>query len=406
MTPTLGPAPSSPPPPAAAATASAPQPAAAPQPSDNRQEFSRALDGARSQGKPPRAPASAPDERAESPPGGKALPGVAASGSAERGPAADGGGGKPDGAPTDGGDSLQALMDMLAPGAAPIVVPPAVSPAPVAGAGSALSPETGDGDAGATPGLSSAVAMPGFSAPVGAAVSPAAGDAGFAAPVDAGLSSALAAQDDSTRSPTVAANELLPDLNPKGGDGRESLPLAAASPPAIGLHGGDVAGTPPPQARAADAAASAKSVEQPVELPVGQAGWGRELGSRVLWLARDNQQYAELHLNPPNLGPLEVRIALQSDQGATISFLSNHAAVRDAVTDALPQLRDLFAEGGFTALDVSVSHQSAGGAHSRGPQGGNFPANAQESVAVVDNESDGQRRLHHPPGAGLVDYFA
>jgi flagellar hook-length control protein FliK len=132
------------------------------------------------------------------------------------------------------------------------------------------------------------------------------------------------------------------------------------------------------------------------------------LGSRVLWLSKDNQQYAELRLNPPHLGPLEVRISLQSDQGTSLSFLSNHAAVRDAVAGALPQLREMLADGGFTMLDVNVSHHSAGGdsawAAPRDGQGAHAMG-AQEGAAAADKEGDGQQRLLPGQGVGLVDYF-
>lgn len=396
MTPTLG---TALPPPAATGPAPASQPAASPQPADNKEEFSQALAGARGRGRAARAPADAPDDRVEAPPAGKTLPPVAASETQAAIPADDDTG-APDGSPTDRGDPLLAWMDALSAGTAAIT-PPAIPPAPVAGTGPAgsLQPESADG--GPAVGVSSAVVMPGFSASAG--LSPAAGGADFSVPIGTGASSAaLSMHDAAARSPWITAPEMLPGTEQKVADARDLPPFPAVSPATTALHGGDAPGAPPPGVRAADAAAPQPSVEP----PVGQAGWGRELGSRVLWLAKDNQQYAELHLNPPNLGPLEVRIALHSDQGATISFLSNHAAVRDAVADAVPQLRDLFAEGGFTALDVSVSHQSGGGHSQATPHAGTFAADAQENAAAVDNEDDGQRRLLHTGHARLVDYFA
>lgn len=377
MAPTLS---TAPPPPVATATASTPQPAASTQPTDNKEEFSQTLAGARGQGKAARARGDLTEGRTGSSPGGNALPSLAAPETPASAIPGDGDAREPDGSPTDRDDPLLSWMDTLSLGTAPITVPPVVPAGPaVEGAF-----QPGNPDAGPSTGVSFAAAIPGDCAPLGAGGSPA----------------ALPLPGEAARSPLTAASEELQGGESKAVEGRDSLPFPAGSPAAVGWQGGDAAGTP--TSRAADAAAPEKSVDQ----PVGEASWGRELGSRVLWLAKDNQQYAELHLNPPHLGPLEVRISLQPDQGATISFLSSHAAVRDAVADALPQLRDLFAEGGFTALDVSVSHQSGGGHSLATPHAGTFAADAQESAPATDNEDDGQRRLLHTGRARLVDYFA
>lgn len=94
-----------------------------------------------------------------------------------------------------------------------------------------------------------------------------------------------------------------------------------------------------------------------VSTPVAAAGWGEELGQQVLWLARDGQQQAELQLNPPNLGPLEVRLSLQNDQ-ASVVFVSAHASVRDALQAALPRLSAMFAESGISMESAMVGDQS------------------------------------------------
>lgn len=94
-----------------------------------------------------------------------------------------------------------------------------------------------------------------------------------------------------------------------------------------------------------------------VEVPVGHAGWDTAFSQRVVWVASNNQQIAQLHLNPPNLGPVEIRITLNSDQ-ANATFTSPHAAVREAIEAALPRLRDMLADNGLSLGNVNVSSQS------------------------------------------------
>lgn len=94
-----------------------------------------------------------------------------------------------------------------------------------------------------------------------------------------------------------------------------------------------------------------------VSPPVGSAAWGSAVGDKVVWMASQNHQVAELHLNPPSLGPLEVRLTVSNDQASAI-FVSHHAAVREAVETALPRLREMLADSGIMLGNVSVSSES------------------------------------------------
>jgi hypothetical protein len=94
-----------------------------------------------------------------------------------------------------------------------------------------------------------------------------------------------------------------------------------------------------------------------VQIPVGHAGWDTEFSQRVAWVATNTQQVAHLQLNPPNLGPMEIRISLSSDQ-TNAAFTSPHAAVRDAIEAALPRLREMLADNGLSLGNVNVSSQS------------------------------------------------
>lgn len=93
---------------------------------------------------------------------------------------------------------------------------------------------------------------------------------------------------------------------------------------------------------------------------VGSAEWGGVVGEKVVWMASQNNQMAELHLNPPSLGPLEVRLSISNDQ-ATALFVSNHSAVREAIETALPRLREMLADNGIMLGNAMVSAESFGG---------------------------------------------
>jgi len=66
-----------------------------------------------------------------------------------------------------------------------------------------------------------------------------------------------------------------------------------------------------------------------------------------------------LHVNPPELGPVEIRIAVDGDlrSAATVQFVASQSATRDALEAGLPRLREMLAESGITLSEASVGGQ-------------------------------------------------
>jgi len=143
-----------------------------------------------------------------------------------------------------------------------------------------------------------------------------------------------------------------------------------------------------------------------VSVPMNQPGWDQALGQNVLWMAKHNVQIASIKLNPPQLGPLEVRITFNHDQ-ANVNFVSHHGVVREALEAALPRLREMFGEGGVNLANVDVSddsstgQQAAGFGAGSGDSGRSFGAGDPSLMAA---EIQPTTASHLP--AGLVDYFA
>jgi len=95
----------------------------------------------------------------------------------------------------------------------------------------------------------------------------------------------------------------------------------------------------------------------PVVPRVGSAEWSGAVGEKVVWMANQSHQRAELHLNPPNLGPLEVRLTISNEQVSAL-FVSHHSAVREAIETALPRLREMLADNGIMLGNVTVGSES------------------------------------------------
>ena len=145
----------------------------------------------------------------------------------------------------------------------------------------------------------------------------------------------------------AAADKALPSkyANFEAGDPRSALLAPTQMPSAARMESASINAhvvPPPPLA---------------VDIKVGTPGWDTAFSQKVAWAATNQHQVAELRLNPPNLGPIEIRITVTNDQ-ATAVFVSAHASVRESIEAALPKLREMMGESGLTLGNVNVSSQS------------------------------------------------
>lgn len=104
-------------------------------------------------------------------------------------------------------------------------------------------------------------------------------------------------------------------------------------------------------------AARAFVVQTGVPVTVGTPQWSQAVGDKVLWLAAQNVSFAEIRLDPPELGPMQVKVSVNQDQ-ASIAFTSPHPAVREALDQQLNRLREMFSEQGLNLVNVDVSDKS------------------------------------------------
>lgn len=118
---------------------------------------------------------------------------------------------------------------------------------------------------------------------------------------------------------------------------------------------------------------------QAITTPVGSHGWADEFSQKISWMSTQQNQVAELHLNPPDLGPLDVVLKITDNQ-ATALFTSPHGAVREAVESALPKLRETLADNGITLGNATVSDQAPRDRDAESPRG---------QVAGTSNQRDG-----------------
>jgi flagellar hook-length control protein FliK len=114
---------------------------------------------------------------------------------------------------------------------------------------------------------------------------------------------------------------------------------------------------------ATEVAQAYKTAAQPVlptnaALQPGNASFSDAVMQRVMWMSSQQINRADIALDPPELGSLQVRVSTQSEHTSVV-FSSPHSAVREALDQGLPRLRDMLEQQGLNLADVDVSDQSA-----------------------------------------------
>nr|WP_315475362.1 flagellar hook-length control protein FliK [uncultured Undibacterium sp.] len=141
---------------------------------------------------------------------------------------------------------------------------------------------------------------------------------------------------------------------------------------------------------------------------VGTKAWDQAIGQKIVWMVAGGEQSAQLTLNPPDLGPVQIVLSI-SDSQVDASFVSSHLDVREAIEAAAPKLREMMDNAGMSLSGFSVAAQSTPSGNAFTPDGNNrnsgnnqkqgFAANAEDSAptaAINKNQSSPK---------GLVDTF-
>jgi flagellar hook-length control protein FliK len=204
----------------------------------------------------------------------------------------------------------------------------------------------------------------------------------------------------------LAKFKLQPDAAQVAAPARDALPQMPALPDAV-PSAQLLAQMQPATLQAAQAAASVAGEHIPAR--VGSSGWDQQVGQKIVWMAADGEQSAELTLNPPDLGPLQVVLNVSND-GASVEFSSNQLEVRQALENALPRLREMMSESGIALGNATVNAgmPDQRQAPSDGQGGGNRASQSRlgSTASVAEPAPRPSARVTGLGDRGMVDTFA
>lgn len=183
-------------------------------------------------------------------------------------------------------------------------------------------------------------------------------------------------------------------------DGRSELKPAHDPQPAYASVAAGVQ-LAPGAARSSEAAAP---VVVPLPTPATSPEFAQSLGVQVSVLAKDGIQQAELYLNPAEMGPISVQIAIEGNQ-AQVNFGADSAATRQIIESGLPELAASLREAGFTLSGGGVHSQARSREQGEGEKGERGDRSGARAISGVETDVT-PRRVVSRVSAGGVDLYA
>jgi len=139
----------------------------------------------------------------------------------------------------------------------------------------------------------------------------------------------------------------------------------------------------------------------------GNQQWGNAIGERVAFLINHRLNSAEIRLDPPHLGKLDIQIQVKDDS-ALVVINTSQAQTRDLVESASLRLREFLQDAGYSSVDVNVSHQESSGqqdlASNKGAEATRQPDGAASDDDMLSNSL--MQTASMVVDDGRIDYFA
>ena len=155
-----------------------------------------------------------------------------------------------------------------------------------------------------------------------------------------------------------------------------------------------------------------------VKTPMGKSQWNKNFSKQIVMMANKGMQMAKIKLNPMSLGPVEAMVKL-SGETAVVNLTSLHLTTKEALENAIPRLKEMLNENGFSQVDVNVAHQdkqqqeanfssnTSSNTSSNNEHGkSTMPGEEQLSEESYESELDANAPMLDEQGLTIVDYYA
>lgn len=123
-------------------------------------------------------------------------------------------------------------------------------------------------------------------------------------------------------------------------------------------------------------------IEKSLQLNKGQQAWGDAISERITMAAAKDVQQATIHLDPPELGAMELKLEVNEDRQTQVQVQVQNPQVKEALESSATRLREMLEKEGLQLANLDVSdqgqQQQQGDSDSSSQAGDGFMTDAED----------------------------
>ncbi|ATG59723.1 flagellar hook-length control protein FliK [Pseudoalteromonas marina] len=131
------------------------------------------------------------------------------------------------------------------------------------------------------------------------------------------------------------------------------------------------------------------------------------LQERVSSMLSINNKEAEIRLDPPEMGSMQIRVRSDAEQ-AQINFVVQNQQAKEALEQSMPRLREMLAQQGLELGESTISYGQSGGENAEQNESGAGEQLAKNGVAnsESDEPSNSPEQTSEQQTSSSIDYYA
>jgi flagellar hook-length control protein FliK len=148
-----------------------------------------------------------------------------------------------------------------------------------------------------------------------------------------------------------------------------------------------------------------KQDDQTLKLSKGQQAWGDAITERITMNAAKDIKQVTIHLDPPELGSLELKLQIKDDQQTHVQVQVQNPQVKEALESSAQRLREMLASQGLELSEFDVQTDSGRGEQS--PYGSDDQDQGQSQNSDTSQHSMEEMSIEIPKAKNnhLLDTF-
>jgi len=131
------------------------------------------------------------------------------------------------------------------------------------------------------------------------------------------------------------------------------------------------------------------------------------LQERVSSMLSINNKEAEIRLDPPEMGSMQIRIRSDAEQ-AQINFVVQNQQAKEALEQSMPRLREMLAQQGLELGESTISYGQSGGENPEQSDSGSKAglANNESVNGENDEQANNASQSSRQQSSSSIDYYA